>query len=209
MRTQWEVERPGRLREPAAVAVGRYLSTAWRVLSEDFLNWILLSLIYFAVLSVVGTMGIAVLVVAGPLEAGWYAVVLKRLRRGTMDIGEFVRGFHLFVPSFLIGVTVGVLASFGFILLILPGLLVLTLYLFAFPILVDRGGDFWGAMEASRKAVLSNLFEWSVFVFVQLVLVTLGALFCGVGLLIALPWTKIATAVAYEEHFLPASSAEA
>ena len=202
MQTEPNQERATQLSpEPAIVAIGRYLSLGWQIFTEDLFGWILLCLIYFAVLGVVSTTGIGVLVVLGPLEAGWYAVILKRLRQGTLDIGEFAKGFHHFVSAFLIGAVVSVFASVGFVFLIAPGIVILALYLFVFPILLDTGQDFWGVMEASRKAVAPRWFEWSLFVLAQLVLIVLGSLLCGVGLLVALPWTKIATAVAYEEHF--------
>lgn len=187
--------------EAPVVAISRYLAAGWRLLADDPVPWIVLSIIYFAILAVLSTTALGTMVALGPLEAGLYAVILKRLRDGHVDIGEFARGFHLFVPSFLIGVIVGAFAIVGFTLLILPGIVVLALYLFAFPFLLDTREDFWNAMELSRKGVGNRWFEWSVFVAVQLLLNFVGVLFCGVGVLVTLPWTKIATAIAYEEHF--------
>ena len=183
------------------VSIGEYLAVGWRVLAADLLGWILLTIIYIAVLLVASSTAIGTFLVIGPLEVGWYAVILKRLREGVFDIGELGKGFSRFVPAFLASAVISVFSALGFIFLIIPGLLVLAAYLFVFPLISDLDSDFWTVMETSRKVVAPRLIEWTFFVVVQALLIVLGAMACGLGILLVLPWIKIATAVAYEEVF--------
>jgi uncharacterized membrane protein len=188
------------------VSISRYLSRGWQILQQDLALWVLASILYSAVLGVVSTTGIGAAIVLGPLEVGWYAVILKRLRTGALDLDEIARGFHRFVPAFLAGVAVLAFAFLGFAFFILPGIVVLALYLFVWPILLDEDVDFWSAMERSRRKALRHWPQWCLFVVVIGLIHFAGLLFCGVGLLVTLPWTKIAVALAYEEHFRAAPS---
>jgi len=188
------------------VDIGRWLTLGWHVLAADLFGWILLTIVYGAVQVVASSTGIGVLLILGPLEVGLYAVILTRLRRGTLEIGELGRGFSKFIPAFLAGCFVGVLATFGLVLLFFPGLVVLALYLFTFALISDLDIDFWTALEVSRKVVARRWLDWTLFVLVQTLLLVAGAAFCGVGLLLVFPWIKISTAVAYEEVFAPVLS---
>ncbi len=188
------------------VDIGRWLTLGWHVLAADLFGWVLLTIVYGAVQVVASSTGIGVLLILGPLEVGLYAVILTRLRRGTLEIGELGRGFSKFIPAFLAGCFVGVLATFGLALLVFPGLVVLALYLFTFALISDLDIDFWTALEVSRKVVARRWLDWTLFVLVQTLLLVAGAAFCGVGLLLAFPWIKISTAVAYEEMFAPVLS---
>ena len=188
---------------PYPVEIGRWLTLGWHVLAADLFGWILLTIVYGAVQIVASSTGIGVLLILGPLEVGLYAVVLSRLRKGTLEIGELGRGFSRFIPGFLAGCFVGVLATVGLAFLIFPGLVVLALYLFTFALISDFDIDFWTALEVSRKVVARRWVDWTLFVLVQTMMLLIGTAFCGVGLLLAFPWIKISTAVAYEEIFAP------
>jgi uncharacterized membrane protein len=70
------------------------------------------------------------------------------------------------------------------------------------PLLVlDKGFDFWPAMEVSRKVV--NRHFWKVFLFalVSLLVLLAGMLCFVVGFFVALPIVTAATVYAYEDIF--------
>ncbi|MDZ7374387.1 MAG: hypothetical protein ONB23_10510 [candidate division KSB1 bacterium] len=185
---------------PPEASIARYLRLSWQLFWRDAPMWVLLTIIYAAVLGVVSTTAIGPPILWGPLEVGWYAVILKRVRGQSLDLDEFARGFHRFVPAFLAGVAVQAFALVGLALLVIPLFVVLALYLFVWPVLVDEDLDFWSAMERSRRATQPLWIEWTLFSFLIVLVNFLGILFCLVGLLVSLPWTKIAVALAYEEQ---------
>jgi uncharacterized membrane protein len=87
------------------------------------------------------------------------------------------------------------------VLLIVPGLYLLVGYIFTTWLIVDRGLDFWPAMELSRKTVHQHFFEVFGF-FLLLCLINLGGLLLlGFGLLITVPWTLCSLTIAYKDVF--------
>ncbi len=82
---------------------------------------------------------------------------------------------NIILPLLLYSVVSSIFISVGFILLIIPGLYLLVGYLFTTWLIVDRGLDFWPAMELSRKTVHKHLFEVFGF-FLLLCLLNFGGL---------------------------------
>jgi uncharacterized membrane protein len=74
-------------------------------------------------------------------------------------------------------------------------------YMFASYLVVDRGLDFWPAMELSRHTVTPRWFSYFVFVLLVLVLNLAGAVALGVGLLVTLPLSFCTMTVAYAKIF--------
>jgi uncharacterized membrane protein len=77
---------------------------------------------------------------------------------------------------------------------------VFALYLFPLFLIIDRKMDFWEAMEESRKKAQQDLLGFFGFTLVIFFICTAGMFVgCGLGMLIAYPFTWCATAVAYRE----------
>lgn len=94
-------------------------------------------------------------------------------------------------------------------LLLAVGVIVIgTMWVFTFPLVIDKGLGFWQAMELSRKAALRRF--WSVLglMFVCGLITVLGCLALVVGIFVAVPVCAAAVAAAYDELFgeTPAAS---
>jgi hypothetical protein len=86
------------------------------------------------------------------------------------------------LPLFLLAVVVSVCVTIGFILLIVPGLFLLTIWAVAAPVVVLEGGGVFDAMERSRALVRGN--GWNVFgviVIVFLLQVIVGMVAGAIG----------------------------
>jgi len=75
----------------------------------------------------------------------------------------------------------------GFLLLVLPGIYLSIAYVFALPLIADKGLDVWEAMELSRKAVTKNWFKVFGLMLLLGLIFGLGALTLGIGLIWAIP----------------------
>ena len=104
-------------------------------------------------------------------------------------------------PSLLGPALIGI----GVVVMLALGLLIWTLWGYAFVLVMDRGLAFWPALELSRRVVSRHLFRNLVFFFATGVLACVGYLFCLVGVFFTVPWTMGAYARAYEELFGPRS----
>ena len=104
-----------------------------------------------------------------------------------------------------------VVSGIGAVALVLGGLCLLVciaaswiigmLWLFAIPLVADKGYDFWPALELSRKRVLRHLGWHLVFSLLFFVAGLVGFLACCVGLVVTLPVSLCALLHWYENLF--------
>lgn len=175
------------------VTPGRWIGMGWEIVRADLGNFLLITLIALP-LAMIGSF-----LVAGPLLAGLFIAVRRKMLEGRTDIGDLFAGFNLFIESFLVFILSGILCLIGLALCFFPVFIVTAFYLFPYLYLVDRRVTFWDAMEASRKVVSQHLGGYIVFVFLLLLLNFFGLMLMGVGVLITIPVSVAAIAVAYKE----------
>ncbi|WP_179228615.1 hypothetical protein [Leptolyngbya ohadii] len=140
-------------------------------------------------------------VISGPLNAGIIFVAFKILKRQATTFSDFFKGFQngKFLQFFLASLVVGLLVVLGLILLILPGIYLAIAYSFTVPFMVDRKLGFWEAMETSRKVISKRWFSFFGFLLLLALVNFVGALLCGLGLLVTIPLTSCAIVAAYRD----------
>lgn len=176
--------------------IGACLERGWSLLSNHF--WLLVGACF------VGMLVESVPLLYGVMQAGLFWLLLKLLRGQRAEFSDCFEGFDkAFVPGLLAGVLVSVLVSVGLLLCIIPGIFLATVWIFTWPLLVDRKLGAWQAMEVSRKVCGEHFWGLLGLLIVNLLVCLVGVLLCYVGLLVALPWTLAATACAYEDIFNP------
>lgn len=133
-------------------------------------------------------------------------IVSAGIIRGALDITE---GRGLEVASILtpprlgqvvvLALVTGIATTIGFLLLILPGLVVLFFTAFSTYFLMDRPDlDAIGAIKASVTLVKDNVGSVLLWFLTCLGLVIAGTLACLVGLVVALPVVYLGTAYTYK-----------
>jgi uncharacterized membrane protein len=180
------------VQSPLRVRSGRWIGAGWDGLWEDLGINILIALLAMIFVSFIP-------LVAGPVAAGLALAGIRKLRTTKIDIKDFFDGFRFFLPAFLSSLLILAFSVVGLIFLIVPGLVILAMYMFTYHFMVDRNQDFWTAMESSRKLVSRDYFGFVLFGLLLGLINLAGVLFFGVGLLISLPVTWLALAQAYEE----------
>jgi len=186
---------------PSAVPVtpGRWISQGWEVVKQDLGNFILITLIALALWLAVGFTVIGHFIVGGPLVSGMFIAIRRRMQEGRMELMDLFAGFNLFLDSFLICLLSSLFMLLGLLLCIFPVFFVAALYVFPFLFLIDRRLSFWDAMEASRAAVSSDILGYVIFVILIALLNLVGLMLAGVGLLVTIPISMAAVAVAYRD----------
>ena len=169
--------------------IGLVFKQGWRLFVKD-IGPLIIGALIVAALSIV-TLGI----LAGPLAAGLYGMVVKRVRDGQQPevgdvFGQMNRFWSFFAAALVLGILIG-LAS----LTIIGGILLATIWLYVFPLMVDRGMGLGEAMSTSYRMVKEAGF-WEhlalVIVFVVITSITNGAL-----AVLATPFLVAAVAAAY------------
>lgn len=142
------------------------------------------------------------LLLGSVLHAGVLYMFIRRIRGEPVELGDMFAGFNVALqPLILAGLLVSALTAVGFVLCILPGIYLAVGYLFVLPLVIDKKLDFWPAMEVSRQVVHKHWWPMFLFVIVMLLIVCLGALACGLGLIIAMPVVFAAAMYVYEDLF--------
>ena len=182
---------------------GRWIVAGWNLIKDDLLGYMVAAFI----LAVVGVVSLRIwiplgILILGPLLAGFFIMTTNHLRNGHPIIGDLLAVFttsRLFWQVLLASLFVGVLVSLGFILLVIPGIIALGIWMFTFLFIVDRGLDFWDAMEASRAVARKDYLEFALFALVLVVFNMCGVLVFVVGVLVTLPISFAAITCAYRE----------
>jgi uncharacterized membrane protein len=190
---------------PAELPLGEFFKAGWGLFTQypvGFLGFCLLYLVIQAALQGVPYVGaVASFAVSTPLLMGNFVVSAKLLQGQTPEFGDFFSGFQFVLPLLLLSLVAGIFIGIGMVLLIIPGVYLIVAYMFSSYLIIDRGLDFWPAMELSRHTVTPRWFNYFVFAFLLLVLNLAGAVALGVGLLVTLPLSFCIMTVAYSKIF--------
>ncbi len=180
-----------------------YIKQGWEMFKEhigEFVGFTLLIFVISAVSSKFAFFGSFLFsALASPLYAGFGIVAFKLISGKSFQFGDFFNGFNYFLPLFLAGLAGGFLVSIGMVLLLIPGIYLAVAYMFTTFLIIDYRMDFWQAMETSRQIITKNWFTFFGFAFALFALNFLGALALGVGLLVSIPVSACAAAIAYKE----------
>lgn len=176
------------------IDIGACFSRAWTLVVEKF--WLSVG---------VGLMCILltnVPLLYGPAYAGLFWFFLRRIRREDAKFEDVFAAFSVcFVPALLAGLISSLLASLGFLLCLIPGLVLLALWTFTWPLLLDKRLDFWPAMEVSRRVLWPGIWGILGLMLVGVLAMLAGLLCCYVGVFVAFPVVAAAQAYAYEDYF--------
>jgi uncharacterized membrane protein len=145
----------------------------------------------------------AAIALAYVIWGGFDWLILKMARGQSAEFGDVFAGFSMaFVQLLLLGIVSILITALGFSLLIVPGIyLLLAWHQFSALLVLDKGLDFWSAMELSRKVVTRNLKAVGLLVLLNVGVVLLGLMAFGVGVFAAIPVTIAARVYADEELF--------
>jgi hypothetical protein len=174
---------------PRRIDLGLALKQAARLFVKDLAPLLIAGLLT-GVLSVV-TLG----VLAGPLLAGLYGMVIGRVRDGrrpeVSDVFLGLERFWAYASTALVLVVLIALAS----LTVVGGFALATIWLFVFPLMVDRGLSMGEAMKASRQLVMgAGFWEHLALVVVLFVIVAVAN---GALAILAGPFVVVAAGAAY------------
>lgn len=154
--------------------------------------------------------GLTLGLLAGPLLGGFMHMALNHVRTGRQpQLGDLAYGFQEFGNLFPY-ILVLLLTLVGFLLFILPGIVLTTWWMYAIVLMADKGVSFGEAMRQSKARVtesggFSSRLGFVVLVFLlpPLVVHFLSAFFPPAGFLnlVLFPLQALALVQAYEADF--------
>jgi hypothetical protein len=180
-----------------------YIRQGWEMFKSYTGEFIGFTLIVFAVsivssrLEAFGSLLFSSL--AAPLYVGYSIAAFRILSGQTLQFSDFFRGFNYFLPLFLSSLASGIIVGIGFILLLIPGIYLAIGYMLTTFLIIDLRMEFWQAMEMSRNIVTRHWFAFFGFALLLFLVNLLGMIALGAGMLVSIPVTACAAAVAYKE----------
>jgi uncharacterized membrane protein len=108
-----------------------------------------------------------------------------------------VFNFDHFWPFVLVSIVVALLTAVGFFLCFIPGLIVAYFLFFAQYRAADTGEGIGDALTASFEAMKNNFGQMILFWLLAYVAYFIGAILCGIGLLVAIPVVIFSTVYMY------------
>lgn len=173
---------------------------SWELYKAHWRHFALIALLIYALIAVLtillvaflGWLGVFLAALVGIAGAFWLqGTLIEAVRdvrdgRADLSVGET---FERILPSLnrivIAGIALGIAIGIGFLLLIVPGLIVLTLWIFVIPAIVLENRGIGDAFGRSRELVRGN--GWNVF---GVIVLTFVLLF-GVSLAIRLILTPL------------------
>ena len=130
--------------------------------------------------------------------AGIYRGALRVMDGEGFSLGQLFDGYskmHVILASIFISVATGIAT----VLCYLPGVLIAFLTSFTLFFIVDQEMEAAEAIAASVKMVWHNFGKTLLFFLLAAIVVLIGAILCGVGLLVAVPVVVFGAAYTYRK----------
>ena len=200
---------------PPTLSVGDAISFGWNKFKDNAGVWIgiiliaaviqiVLSFIFrsnstdfsalYSIWSIIGTIVSAV--VGYLINAALIRGALHEVDDNKPAFGSFFQ-FANVAAVIIASVLVGIATAVGLILLVIPGLVVVFLTWWTLQFVVDRNEDAITAIKSSFRAISSNAGQLFVLALALVGINIVGAILCGLGLLVSIPVTVIASTYAY------------
>jgi hypothetical protein len=169
----------------ASMDIGKILKNGWELFVRD-IGPLIVGALIAGVLSV-----LSLLILAGPLFGGLYLMIVRRIREGRpAEFGDVFACFDRFGTLFLAFWGGGLLILLGLALLVVPGLLLITIWVYMFPLVVDKGLSVGEAMSRSKEMVMKGGFwmHFAALLVVCVLTIVASIVTSGVGNLLTVPF---------------------
>jgi hypothetical protein len=208
------------------------IGEAWRLYKRHWLVWSLAMLIVMAGYSIVngalfalfsggephgpggfrlflpfaGPVGFVVsTVVSGFFLGGMIRMASNQLRGREPRIEDLFSVTDVWFDLLLVALLYGVGASLGYMLCVIPGLIVSGLFMMAIPLVVENRLPATGALIQSWEALKSQWLTAALFHFVLILLAVSGVLLCFFGVFFTGPLYSLSLAILFRDFFGPSS----
>jgi uncharacterized membrane protein len=165
----------------AAPEIGTCISAGIAGLKKDPLAHIAATVL----VGVVG--GVSAGLLTGPMLVGYMRMIQNEEQGGKADFMDVFKGFDDFVPALLAVLLSSIMVSIGFMLCFVPGLLLIGLVPTAAYLVAVGEKDGINAIKRAFAAVKENLLGTVICSLVLGIVSSLGAIVCGVGMILTLP----------------------
>ena len=137
--------------------------------------------------------------IAGAILVGIWRAILGVVAGRAPTVGMMFEGFDRFGEAFLAYLVTHILVALGLVFFIVPGIILIIMWSFTFPILAETRLGFWEAMRQS--AILTEGHRWRLFLLglANVLILILGVLCLCVGVFVAIAVCYTSFALAFRD----------
>jgi len=144
---------------------------------------------------------IVIFVISTLLLGGMYRMAIKSLRNEPINVADMFNVGDVLPSCLLAALIVGILTGIGFMLCVIPGLIIGALLMFTYPLIVDRRLGAIEAISQSVNTLKNEALMATLFYLVLAIIVVVGVAACCVGVLVTFPLFILSIAVVYRDFF--------
>jgi len=181
------------------VDIAGWLDQGWRLFWKSPAVYALSTAIIGVSLLIFAKIPLLFLLVSRPLALGLYLVVADQDADRPFQPSRLFGGFAWLFSCLVAAALIAIFTAVGLVFLIIPGLIISSMYIFTGLFIVDRDFGFWSAMESSRRLALNDVMGFLLFYMALILINVFGALCFGVGLFITIPLSATTVYSAYKE----------
>lgn len=150
-------------------------------------------------LGLMSTVGLLIyLLVSSYLTVGYLRMMFKLARSEAAGFGDLFSGGSGTMATFLCMVIMLVVLDIGFLLFIVPGLLLAVMWFFAYFLIADKRVGAIASLKESWGMVKGRFMDVLVWILVFSGLQILGQMAMGIGVVVSMPLGVIATIIVYD-----------
>jgi uncharacterized membrane protein len=181
----------------AEFRVWGFMEQAWELVKPNWLPLCGIFLVQIALFAMPYLGACLNFIIGGAIMVGIWRAILGMIDGRKPTVGMMFEGFDRFGDAFLAYLVRGILTFLGFLVLIVPGIILSLMWLFTFPVLAETRLGFWEAMH--RSAVLTEGYRWRLFLLALacIPVLLIGLLALCLGVLVAMPVCMTAFGLAY------------
>ncbi|NPE28574.1 glycerophosphodiester phosphodiesterase [Methanococcoides sp. SA1] len=153
----------------------------------------------FIIATIIVIFGSIFVVTIAPLLYGLTYMAMKGLRGEKVEINDVFKGFDRFVKSWVLLLVSIILINIGFMLLILPGMILSILLIYSLPLLVIKD---YGAMDAIKESIeisKQNFVDSLVLLIIVAIISAIGGI-TYIGSLVTTPIITLALVAAVNTY---------
>lgn len=140
------------------------------------------------------------------IMGGMYRMAIKQMRGETISIGDMFSVTDVLLQLFIAALLVSLITSVANGFCYVPGLIAGGTLMLAIPLVVDQRMGALQAISQSWNLLKNDIVMATVFYFLLMLLQLLGAIPCGLGLLVTFPLWPLSIAVIYRDFVLAPSA---
>ncbi|GAB6090508.1 DUF975 family protein [Spirochaeta dissipatitropha] len=133
------------------------------------------------------------------VSIGITKIALKFLDGETPEFADLYQHYDLFLPVFLVSLLYGVIVGLGFVLLIIPGIILMLMLFMCDYLVIDQKIEPITALKTSAAMTRGHKGNLFLFTIILVLLNIAGFLALGIGLLVTMPVSVLASIHIYRE----------